>query len=93
MAGCSSSAGGIRVVMETNDKTPHKVKSDTGTKYKTQVKTIQVDDNTYYLYKGDSIELDGHQYFTQVPSTIGLANMMLLAWNTRLLIALLMVVK
>jgi hypothetical protein len=47
---------------------PPKGKSGTGTSRKVNSSkstpsTIQVDDSTYYLYKGESIEVDGHQYF------------------------------
>jgi hypothetical protein len=30
--------------------------------------TIQVVDDTYYLFKGESIEVDGHQYFAHLPN-------------------------
>jgi hypothetical protein len=54
--------------MATNTKIPNKVKSGTGPSRKVNASksnpiTIQVDDNTYYLYKGESIKVEGHQYF------------------------------
>jgi hypothetical protein len=71
MAGRSSSAGDICYVMATKTKNPPKGKSGTSTSRKVNSSksapsTIQVDDNTYYLYKGESIEVDGHQYFAHV---------------------------
>jgi hypothetical protein len=68
MAGRSSSAVDIRKGMATKTKIPSKVKSGTCKSHKVSTSkstpsTIQVDDNTYYLYKGESIEVDGHQYF------------------------------
>jgi hypothetical protein len=55
-------------VMATKTKIPQKGKIGTGTSRKVNSSnstpsTIQVDDRTYYLYKGESIEVDGHQYF------------------------------
>jgi hypothetical protein len=45
--------------------------------------TIQVDDNTYYFYKGDTIKVGViSTLHIRLTSTIGLANMILLAWNT-----------
>jgi hypothetical protein len=54
--------------MATRTKIPPKVKSGTGTSRKVNASkqtpsTIQVDDSTYYLYKGESIEVNGHLYF------------------------------
>ena len=71
MAGRSSSAGDIHKVMATKTKVPPKGKSSTSTSRKVNTSkstpsTIQVDDNTYYLYKGESIKVDGHQYFAHV---------------------------
>jgi hypothetical protein len=67
MAGRSSSAGDIHKVMATKPKIPQKGKSGTGSSRKVNasksLSTIQVDDSTYYLYKGELIEVDGHQYF------------------------------
>jgi hypothetical protein len=65
MAGCSSLAGDIRKVIETSTKIPNKVKSGTGTSRKVNAskstpRTIKVDDNTYYLYIGESIEVVGN---------------------------------
>jgi hypothetical protein len=62
MAGFSSSAGDIHKVMATKTKIPHKGKSVTGTSGKL-TSTIQLDDNTYCLNKGELIEVDSHQYF------------------------------
>jgi hypothetical protein len=56
MAGRSSSVGDIRKVMATKTKIPNTVRLLTSS-------TIQVDNNTYYLYKGESVEIDGYQYF------------------------------
>jgi hypothetical protein len=71
MAGRSSSAGDIRKVMASKTKIPQKGKSGTGTSCKVNASkstssTIQVDDSTYCLYKGESIEVDGHQYFAHL---------------------------
>ena len=71
MAGRSSLAGDIHTVMATKTKVPPKGKSGTSTSRKVNTSkltpsTIQVDDNTYYLYKGESIKVDGHQYFAHV---------------------------
>jgi hypothetical protein len=68
MAGRRSSAGDIRKVMATKPKIPQKGKRGTGTSCKVNASrstpsTIQMDDSTYYLYKGESIEVDGHHYF------------------------------
>jgi hypothetical protein len=57
--------------MEIKTKIPNKVKSGTGTSRnvnanKSTPRTIQVDDNTYYLYRGDSIKVDGHQYLAHL---------------------------
>jgi hypothetical protein len=54
--------------MAMKTKIPQKRKSGTGTSRKVNASkstpsTIQVDDSTYYLYKGESIEVDGNQYF------------------------------
>jgi hypothetical protein len=59
MAGCSSSAGDICKVMATKTKIHNKVMSGTVTTCKVNASkstpsTIQVDDNTYYLFKGES---------------------------------------
>ena len=71
MAGHRSLAGDIHKVMATKTKVPPKGKSGTSTSRKVNTSkstpsTIQVDDNTYYLYKGESLEVDGHQYFAHV---------------------------
>jgi hypothetical protein len=71
MAGRSSSAGDIRKVMVTKTKIPQKGKSGTGTSRKVNASkstrsTIQVDDSTYYFYKGELIEFEGHQYFAHL---------------------------
>jgi hypothetical protein len=68
MAGRSSLAGDICKVIKTKTKSPNKVNSAAGTSCKVNASkstpsAIQVDDNTYYLYEGDSIKDDGHQYF------------------------------
>jgi hypothetical protein len=60
MTGRSSLAGDIRKMMATKTKIPPKGKSGTGTSRKVNASqltpsTIQVDDSTYYLYKGESI--------------------------------------
>jgi hypothetical protein len=67
-AGCISLAGDIRRVIATKTKIPNKVKSGHGASRKVNASkstpsTIQVDDYTYYLCKGESIEVDGHPYF------------------------------
>ena len=59
MSGRTSSAGDIHKVMATKTKVPPKGKSGTSTSRKVNTSkltpsTIQVDDNTYYLYKGES---------------------------------------
>jgi hypothetical protein len=58
MAGRSSLAGDIHKVIATKTKIPHKGKSVTGTSCKVNASksfpsTIQVDDNTFHLYKVD----------------------------------------
>jgi hypothetical protein len=58
-------------MMATKSKIPNKVKSGIGTSRKVNASkstpsSIQVDDNTYYLYKGESIKIDGHQYFAHL---------------------------
>jgi hypothetical protein len=68
IACCSSSAADIHTVMAMKTKIPHKGKSRTGTNCevnasKLTASTIQGDDNTYYLNKGKSIKVAGHQYF------------------------------
>jgi hypothetical protein len=71
MAGQSSSAGDIRKVMAAKTKVPQKGKSGTVTSRKVNVSkstpnTIQVDYSTYYLYKGEPIEVDGYQYLAHL---------------------------
>jgi hypothetical protein len=60
---------GIRKVIATKTNIKNKIKSDTGTSRKVNTSkstpsTMQVDDNAYYLYKGESIKVDCHQYVT-----------------------------
>jgi hypothetical protein len=55
-------------LVATKTKIPHKGKSGIGTSCKVQTSKstpsiIQVNVNTCYLCKGDSIKVDGHQYF------------------------------
>jgi hypothetical protein len=71
MSGHSSSVGEICKVMATKTKIPQKGKSGTGTSRKVNASKstpsiIQVDDITYYLYKGESIKVDGNQYFAHL---------------------------
>jgi hypothetical protein len=97
MAGCSSLAGDISKVMATKTKILNTIKSGTGTSLKVNASkstpiTIQVDDNTYYLYKGGQSKLMViSTLHIQPTSAIRSANMMLLALHTRLLIAVLTV--
>jgi hypothetical protein len=68
MAGHSTLPGDIHKVMATKSMIPNNAKSGSGTSRKVNASkstpsTIQVYDNTYYLYIGESIEVDGHQYF------------------------------
>jgi hypothetical protein len=67
MAGRSTPAGELRQVLAAKTKSPNKNKVGTNASRKvnagkTTASTIQVDDTTYYLYKGETIEVDGHQY-------------------------------
>jgi hypothetical protein len=67
MAGRSTSAGELRQVLAAKTKPPNKNKVGTTTSRKVNAgkstpSTIQVDDTTYYLYKGETIEVDGQQY-------------------------------
>jgi hypothetical protein len=58
-------------VITTKTKIPQKGKSGTSTSRKVNASkstpsTIQVYDSTFYLYKGESIEVDGHHYFAHL---------------------------
>jgi hypothetical protein len=57
--------------MTTKTKIPNNAKSGTGTSYKLNTSkscpsNVQIDDNTYYLYRGESIKVDGHPYFAHL---------------------------
>jgi hypothetical protein len=72
MVGCSTPVGEICQVLAAKTTKSHnknKVGANASCKVttsKSTPSTIQVDDTAYYLYKGETIVVDGHQYVAHI---------------------------